>query len=359
MRDSLGFGFGLWVALQVLPGCSSGGGREREASTGPTRNAWFVPDPSPTSSDSSDSAIPDEAAIAIDMGAQVSSLAPLSSRDLAPLFAPDAKLVGVVLSVDEQVYVLEARTGLYVLKDTGPELVFDLRASHVVGGTGDGSPPTELTDVAFDGSYHAGSLTSNFLLTAENDGFWFSLDEPSVLNSFFCYFPPIPSWSTDATPSVSQELREQGIAVSERTEAVAQNNLSWQIIAQPRTIRIDGAGVAGSELFVFDGQGGQPVGTKRFQQTEFSAGGAAFLEPSLLVLGYLGDLYAAANWDLHVIRAVTLEGVQEISGLATGSNPVSAFSTLFVLDGPGKRLLAFDGSAVLTIIHEEGASPLL
>lgn len=180
-----------------------------------------------------------------------------------------------------------------------------------------------------------------FVLTAENDGFLLSLPS-AALTSHFCYFPSLTDEAATPTPpGVSQELRAQGIPIVERTEAVAVNDGSGQIFAQPRTLRMDGAGVAGSELFVFDTAGGQPTGTRRFERTDFAAGGAAFVFQTSLVLGSGSSLYITLDWDDDVRRIARVAGGSEITGMASlrGGN-------LLVLDGPSKRLLELDGVAL-------------
>lgn len=275
-----------------------------------------------------------------DVGSET-ALEPLVITELGALFSQTAQLVGVAIAPDSgRLYVLDARAGLYEITSDAARLVFDLPASRVVAGTGDGSPPVELTDVGID-PYHLGLDGSpSFVLTAENDGFLLSLPS-TALTSHFCYLPAITAWEETSTPSVSQELRERGIPIVERTEAVAVSELSGQIFAQPRTLRMDNGDVAGSELFVFDTSGGQPVGTRRFLQTDFVAGGAAFLFQTTLVLGSGNSLYVTQGWADNVRRIATVPGALEITGIASvpGGN-------LFVLDGPGRRLLELDANAL-------------
>ena len=121
--------------------------------------------------------------------------------------------------------------------------------------------------------------------------------------------------------------------VVERTDAVAINELTQQIAAQPRTLRIDDGSVAGSELFAFDAAGGTPIGTWRLDRTDFVAGGAAFFAQEALALGSGRDLYFTAGWGEDVYRQLSLDGVTQITGLAARSN-----DDLLVLDGPSKRL---------------------
>lgn len=264
------------------------------------------------------------------------NLQPQSSRELGAYFPPQVELVGVALDARDasaQPYVLDARTGLYQLTSSGAQQVFDLRASRVSGGTGDGSPPVELTDVAFDLARSLERETPSFAITAENDGF--ALDLPgATLESYFCYLPRTFAPAPASTQSVSQELRQQGIAVVERTEALALNPVTRQIVAQPRTLRLDGGGVAGSELFVFDAAGGDPIGSWRLERTEFAAGGAAFQLGTYLAFGFGSDLYFTGDWGSDVVRQLHLVGVEKITGLAAREN-----GDLLVLDGPQRRLL--------------------
>jgi hypothetical protein len=155
------------------------------------------------------------------------------------------------------------------------------------------------------------------------------------------YFPSLTEEEATPTPSISQELRAQGIAIVERTEAVAVNAGSGQIFAQPRTLRIDGAGVAGSELFVFDTSGGQPTATRRFERTEFVAGGAAFVFQTSLVLGSGSSLYISEGWADDVRRIASVPGASDITGMASLPS-----GNLLVLDGPGKRLIELDAVAI-------------
>jgi hypothetical protein len=224
---------------------------------------------------------------------------------------------------------------LYQLAASGPELVFDLRASRVVGGQGDGSPPPELTDVAFDDVRTLESGRVTFALTAENAGFALALPDSTLLE-YFCYFPRSSALAPQEVPrvTVSQALRAEGVPVLERTEAVAINRNTREIVAQPRTLRLDDGSVAGSELFVFGGEGGEPVGTFQLARREFAAGGAAFWIGNYLVLGSGPDLYISGAWGEDLVRQVRLDGVEEITGLA-----VRPDDALLVLDGPHRRLV--------------------
>jgi hypothetical protein len=263
------------------------------------------------------------------------ALQPQSSIELGAYFPASAELVGLALDEREesaQVYVLEARTGLYQLSGSGAALVFDLRSSQVRN-TIDPAPPAELTDVAFNLARSRELGAPSFALTAENDGYALDLPDP-YLRSYFCYFPTSYEPLAAQAASVSQELRQQGIPVVERTEAVALNPGTLQIVAQPRTLRVDNGDVAGSELFVFDSSGGDPIGTWRLERGEFAAGGAAFQQESYLVFGFGSDLYYTGDWGSDIVHQLHLEGVAKITGLAARTN-----GDLLVLDGPNRRLL--------------------
>jgi hypothetical protein len=337
-------GWGLAVVSLSLH-CSSGeSGRQRYGniavsgagsgvSTDDGLPAWQLPD---AELEGAAPVAPERSPLRIIDWDPLPSLLPRSSQELGAYFAPGAELVGVALDErDEsaQPYLLEAHAGLYQLTASGSELVFDLRASRVSGGTGDGSPPVELTDVAFEPVRSSEQGAPVFVLTADNDGFALDL-RYSDLASYFCYLPRSPEPLPTPGPSVSQQLRQQGVAVVERTEAVALNPITRQIVAQPRTLRLDNGAVAASELFVFDPAGGNPISTWQLEQGEFAAGGAAFLQGSYLMFGFGSDLYFAGDWGSDVVHQLHLEGVEKITGLAARAN-----GDLLVLDGPNRRLL--------------------
>jgi len=325
------------VAGSTALGACSEGERDRLDEGGP----WFVGDPTLPAEQPGRAAPGVPSPIRIAEEGDAAALEPLAITDLGSIFPESARLVGVAVAPDTgRLYVLDARAGLYEITSDAARLVFDLPASRVVAGTGDGSPPIELTDVALDPSGGGPAGSARFMLTAENDGFLLSLPS-TTLTSHFCYFPPFADEEPTPAPSISQELREQGIPIVERTEAVAVNEQSGQILAQPRTLRIDGAGVAGSELFVFDAAGGQPTATRRFERTEFVAGGAAFVSQSSLVLGSGNSLYITQGWADDVRRIASVPGASEITGMASLPG-----GHLLVLDGPSKRLLELDALAI-------------
>jgi hypothetical protein len=268
-----------------------------------------------------------------------------ASRELAPLFPADAELVGVAVDALDSAgtaYVLEARTGLYAITATGAELVFSLPESAAVRADGDTRPPAELTDVAFH-PWQSTPGSPSFAVTAENDGFALT-SGGSVLHSFFCYFPSSMESSVVAPLSVSQELRAQGIEIKERTHAVAVHPSNGQIFAQPRTLRLDDGSVAGSELFMFARDGGQPIFPRRFEISEFAAGGMAVVSDRTLALGYGSDLYVTDDWVSPARWVAMLEGVT-IEGLA-----VTPEGHMLVLDGPGKRLLEIDAESIRGVV---------
>lgn len=329
----------VMTVVGILPGCWSEGRAERAAEA--NRSSWDVGPTGLLTDDPSTLEIEDDPVSALrDVAVQMNNdslrvVTPRASVELAAFFPSGAQLVGVALDGRQggaPPYVLEAYTGLYRVTDGEAELVFDLRASRVLGSTGDGSPPPALTDIAFDRARTDASGKLTFAVTAENDGF--ALELPgSTLQSYFCYLPPSgPAASAEPSTSISQELREQGVPVIERTDAVAINELDLQIAAQPRTLRLDDGSVAGSELFAFDAAGGTPIGTWRLDRTSFVAGGAAFFAQAL-TLGAGPDLYFTGGWGQDVYRQLYLKGLKEITGLAARTE-----DTLLVLDGPSKRL---------------------
>ena len=92
-------------------------------------------------------------------------------------------------------------------------------------------------------------------------------------------------------------LRDHG---SQHTESVAYNPLTGNIFAQPQTRRLDlsDAGVSGSELFVFDTSGGQPIDVIALADLQFWAGGMLARENQL----FLGELGSDAARVVRVVR---------------------------------------------------------
>ncbi|MET0413417.1 MAG: hypothetical protein ABW217_19065 [Polyangiaceae bacterium] len=254
--------------------------------------------------------------------------------DLAPLFPPDAKLVGYAMSDLGQRYVLDAHRGIYELVQGEARLVFSLPDSTVAGGEGDGLPPVELTDMAL-AYLSPDSAEPWFVLTAENDGYALAPGS-SLLQSYFCYLPPVSEWPSSYAPSVSQSLRAQGIAVVERTDGVGVNSATGQIFAQPRTFRLDTGELAATELFVFDASGGQPINTRLIQNAEFHAG-SMLVGSSSLLLGWRDELYRVEAWGGSLQRIGRVAGVASVEGLGWGPE-----HRLVLLDGPGKRLYEID-----------------
>ena len=234
----------------------------------------------------------------------------------------DAELVGVAITPNGKRYVLDQRSGLYRIDAAGAVLVFNTT----------GLAGLEFTDiVALD--------DARFALTAENDGFLFDLSTGS-LTSYFCYFPPLPgedgkgSSQPVAPISVSQTLRLAGVPVSERTEAVAFNPNTKRLFAQPRTTRLDTGGIAGSELFVFEQGGGQPVSVFPLE-SGFVAKGMVVVGDRLF-LGSGSSLWEAAP-DGAMSRVGELDSSIDLSGMARAPD-----GTLWLLDGKGRRLVKFD-----------------
>jgi hypothetical protein len=345
------------AASALLIGCGGQGGGVREQPfvqpvVPDPRAQPFVPSPSaepvvpqPIASDSppvmllepvsnaGGVTIPHELTLTAEEPARL--LEPIRIMDLAPLFPADAVLVGYAVGANTGTrYVLDATRGIFELTPrsfestpTGATLVFSLPDSTVAGGDGDGTPPSELTDI--ESTFVEDGPSDTLVLTAENDGYVLRVGS-SILQSYFCYVPNVYAWPADVIPSVSQTLRAQGIDVKERTDSVVVNG-AGQIIAQPRTFRLDTGEHVGTELFVFDASGGQPINTLTIAAPEFRAGGMSVLAEDL-VLGYRNELYRIRGLDGIITRVGRIEGSGSIEGLDFGLEGIA------VLDGPGKRL---------------------
>jgi hypothetical protein len=255
-----------------------------------------------------------------------------SEVQLRSLLPADAVPVGVTVAPDGKRYVLDQRSGLYEVGDERATLVFNTT----------GLSGVELTDVvALD--------ADRFAVTAENDGFLLNL-RSNELTSYFCYLPSVPppvdepggvaggpSQPPINTPlSISQTLQLQGVAVKQRTESVALNPDTRQLFAQPRTIRLDTGGVAGSELFVFAEGGGEPIQVLPFAQTDFVAGGMVAATGNRLLLGAGSALFEATlSGEVRLIRQ--LDAATNITGMARAPD-----GSLWLLDGSALRLLKLD-----------------
>ena len=259
---------------------------------------------------------------ACDLGGSSAEAAPTTS-ELRGLPA-DAQLVGVAITPNGTRYVLDQRSGLYRMDAAGAVLVFNTT----------GLAGLEFTDVvALD--------DARFALTAENDGFLFELNT-GRLSSYFCYLPsppnPLPEGGGPSQPvvpiSVSQTLQLAGIPVSQRTEAVAFNSTTGRLFAQPRTTRLDTGAIAGSELFVFEQGGGEPVSVFPLE-SGFVAKGMVVVT-NRLFLGSGSSLWEAAL-DGTLTRVGEFDPSIDLGGMARAPD-----GTLWVLDGKGKRLLKFD-----------------
>ncbi|HET7543608.1 MAG TPA: hypothetical protein VFK05_27235 [Polyangiaceae bacterium] len=257
-----------------------------------------------------------------DLGSSSSEAAGTSS-ELRGLPA-DAQLVGVAITPNGTRYVLDQLSGLYRVDAAGAVLVFNTT----------GLAGMEFTDiVALD--------DARFAVTAENDGFLFDMST-GRLSSYFCYLPSPPKPGADgegsAQPvvpiSVSQTLQLAGIAVSQRTEAVAFNPNTGRLFAQPRTTRLDTGGVAGSELFVFEQAGGEPVSVFPLERG-FTAKGMVVVDDRLF-LGSGSSLWEAAP-DGALTRVGELDSSIDVGGMARAPD-----GTLWLVDGKARRLLRFD-----------------
>jgi hypothetical protein len=242
--------------------------------------------------------------------------------DLRALFPESSQLVGVAVAPNGDRYVLDENSGLHRLGAGGPELILDSSKLQAQYGL---SSDLELTDVVAFGEHR-------FLLTAENDGFLLDL-QSETMQSYFCYLPPSSADQLPDLPqSISQVLQQSGVAVKQRTESVAVNLVSGQIFAQPRTLRLDAPlSSAGSELFVFEPGGGEPLGVMALLDPNFVAGGMLATE-SRLLLGFESGLYELVGDRPELIRA--LDAGVVITGMARDTD-----GSLLVLDGPAKRLL--------------------
>jgi hypothetical protein len=263
---------------------------------------------------------------------------------LGDWFPSDTELVGVgVDSNSGDVYVLDARRGVYALGDGSATLVFDLPASTAVGSDGSGTAvPTELTDLAV----RSGPSGPELIVTAENDGF-VANPRNQVLTSFFCYLPEADpedqgAWEQEAIIpiSVSQEARLAGIDVFERTEAIAMDPWSQEIYAQPRTHRVDGGEVLGSEIFRFGPLGGDaPIDLQRLASSDFVAGGMLVDDASRLLLGQGPNLFTGrVGEDLtHFAR---------VDAAITGMAFDLRRDRMLVLDGPARAMVVIDYGSV-------------
>lgn len=189
-----------------------------------------------------------------------------SQINLAAMLPASADVVGVTVSPEGKTYVLDRVSGLYLLDGSGATLVFAAPSG------------IELTDVVALGG-------ERFAVPAENDGFMIDVHN-QTFSSYFCYLPSIDPGTVvpGGPPSVSQELRNAGVAVKERTESVAFNHTTLQLFAQPRTTRLDTSEVVGSELFIFSDGGGQPIAVQAMPSLSFVAGGMVAADGGRLLM---------------------------------------------------------------------------
>jgi hypothetical protein len=240
-----------------------------------------------------------------------------SETSLRGLLPENAVLVGVTLTPNGKRYVLDQQSGLYELGDSSATRVWDTT----------GFSGIELTDVvAID--------NDRFAVTAENDGFLLNVRDHSF-SSYFCYLPRTPV--APAKPiSVGQTLALEGIPSMQRTESVAFNPDSLQLFAQPQTVRLDTSTVAGSELFVFDPSGGQPIQVFPLNPS-FVAGGMVAASGGRLIVGAGNAIYELSlSGGLTLLREI--DASITITGMASSPD-----GELWVLDGAGQRLVAVPG----------------
>jgi len=241
-----------------------------------------------------------------------------SALDLAPLLPANADVVGVTVSPEGKTYVLDRVSGLYLLEGARAALVFAAPAG------------IELTDVVALGG-------ERFAVPAENDGFMIDVHN-QTFSSYFCYLPSVDPGTVapGGPPSISQDLRNAGIEVAERTESVAFNHDTLQLFAQPRTTRMDTGQVVGSELFIFLEGGGQPVAVQPLPDVSFVAGGMVAVAGARLLLGQGSVIYEMAGAGLAPSpRKLLADKTVDISGLALDTG-----GDLLVLDRANRRLLA-------------------
>ncbi|HEX2878405.1 MAG TPA: hypothetical protein VHO25_02600 [Polyangiaceae bacterium] len=228
------------------------------------------------------------------------------SPPLSPLLPQGATLAGLAITPSGEYYVLDVHSGLYHLTagsqaGTTAELVFDTRDLEL---RYDVNPGLQLTDVA--------SMDDDrFLVTAANDGYLLDLQQ-DWFSSYFCYLPDISEEPTEYI-SISQSMQAEGVAVEQRTESVAYNPQTKALFAQPRTVRLDTQQVVGSEVFMFDYAGGEPVLVIGLEQN-FLAGGMVTDGESLL-LGRGNQLYRS-TLDQGYSLILSLDAEVRIVGMA-------------------------------------------
>lgn len=251
-----------------------------------------------------------------------------SQVELTKLLPPDAIVVGATIAPDGKRYVLDQRSGLYEIQESSARLVLD---ANGLGGA-------QLTDVVALDSWR-------FALTAENDGALFDV-RTAELYSYFCYLPAPPTTPEPdpmgqgggppvvTTPlSISQTLQLEGVAVSQKTESVAFNPNTRQLFAQPRTMRLDSGAIAGSELFVFEEAGGEPVRVLPMPGPDFVAGGMVAVPGDRLLLGAKSTVYEL-SLDGSLIPLRELNDAVDISGMTLDES-----GDVWVLDGAARELV--------------------
>jgi hypothetical protein len=125
--------------------------------------------------------------------------------------------------------------------------------------------------------------------------------------------------------------------VKQRTESVAFNPDTRQLFAQPRTTRLDTGTVAGSELFVFEEAGGQPIQVLPFADPSFVAAGMVAAPGDRLMLGAHSSVFEVeADGALKLLRQ--LDATIDITGMARAPN-----GDVWLLDGAALRLIKLDG----------------
>jgi hypothetical protein len=171
-----------------------------------------------------------------------------------------------------------------------------------------------------------------FLVTAPNDGYLLDLQQDWI-SSYFCYLPDVSAEPIEYV-SISQAMQAEGVAVEQRTESVAYNPETLALFAQPRTVRTDTQEVVGSEVFMFDYGGGEPVLVVGLEQN-FLAGGMVTDGASLL-LGRGNQLYRS-TLDQGYSLILSLDADVKIVGMARDPS-----GSIVLLDGNTSTLITLN-----------------
>jgi hypothetical protein len=255
-------------------------------------------------------------------------LAPSVETPETPVQLPaEGELVGVAVDHDaQQRFVLDQSGKFYQVDSAAPVLVFDAS-----GQTDELGNPAVFTDAVSLGGYR-------FALTAQNTGFLLDLSA-STIEVYFCYLPSIEPTEPGAAPvptfSLTQQLLQAGISATQRTESVGYNATLGALYAQPQTFTDDWATLVGSEVFMFDLTGGEPIAWLQID-TQFIAGGMIAQDDGTLVFGRGRELFlqSAGAQPAFIGDLSSTAPTLDVRGMA-----VDLDGTWLLLDGPGRRLL--------------------